>query len=95
MAKTRQGMLIPDDDDQEPIGIDLAAKKKWIREGDKPAAKLPEPPPAPVITKVRILLSLDSDLLELCGKAAKKKRKNRTAWIIEACMEKLDRENIQ
>jgi hypothetical protein len=97
MAKTSNRMLMPDDEDQEPIEIDQEAKKRWIRGEDKLPPKPVEPPPAPApaITKMKILLTIDSDLLEFCGKAAKKKRKTRTAWIIEACMEKLERENIQ
>ena len=97
MAKTNNRMLMPDDDDLEPIEIDQEAKKRWIRGEDKiPTAPViipaPEPPP---ITKAKVLLTIDSDLLALTGQAAKRRRKTRTAWMIEAIVEKLERENIQ
>jgi hypothetical protein len=101
MAKQSNRMLMPDDDDLEPIEIDQEEKKRWIRGLDKiPAMPVelptaPPPAPEPVITKEKILLTIDSDMLELCTRAAKKRRKTRTAWIIEACLEKLERENIQ
>jgi hypothetical protein len=98
MARTNQNkMLLPDDDDQEPIEIDQAAKKRWITGGDKPAAKTAEPLPElePKITVKKVLLSVDSDLLELYDKAAKKRRMTRTAWINQSCLAQLERDNIQ
>lgn len=102
MARTTNNrMLLPDDDDLAPIEIDQEEKRRWIKGGEKALTEpkeLPPPPPAPEpppITKAKLLLTLDSDLVDLTTRASKKRRKTRTAWIIEAILEKLERENIQ
>ena len=91
-------MLIPDDDDQDSLEIDREARKRWIKEGDKPtitpAPALPLLPPEPEIVKKKVLFVVDSDLLEKFDAGAKKKRTTRSAWLIQAMLDKLEKEGM-
>lgn len=88
-------MLIPDDDDQDIIEVDQEAKKRWIKEGDKPVIPVAQAQPVePEVVKKKVLFVVDSDLLDRFDKGAKKKHTTRSAWLIQAMLDKLEKEGM-